>query len=51
MDKKVSNTYEIKQNISDVPKPGKDRPAAFSIEPSADLNTNYLLHWCIIGSI
>lgn len=58
MVKKVSNAYEIKQNISDLPKPSNDGPAAFYIEPTADLDTvmallnaNYLLHWCIIGFI
>nr|YP_009327783.1 hypothetical protein [Epichloe typhina]APB96742.1 hypothetical protein [Epichloe typhina] len=38
-----------------LPKPGDDGPAAFSIEPSADidtimalLNANYVVHICII---
>jgi hypothetical protein len=62
MDKKINDAYakevissEIKPSISDIPKSGNDGPAAFSIEPSADLDTvmtllnaNYILHWCII---
>nr|YP_010164140.1 hypothetical protein K8J96_mgp38 [Metarhizium album]QRK27466.1 hypothetical protein [Metarhizium album] len=62
MDKKINNAYakerissEIQPSISDLPKSGNDGPAAFSIEPSADLDTvmallnaNYILHWCVI---
>lgn len=65
MDKKINDAYakeviysKIKPSIHDVPKSGNDGPAAFSIEPSADLDTvmvllnaNYILHWCIIWFI